>query len=503
MRRNVPGRSATNPRRRDLTALLISAVFLGGGAAAYRRHRAGSHVKVPVTSLKAPEGERQPAGSENLFSTEHSTGPSPTTGQLPEPDPPSTAAPEPVPAQLEGVLLRASRSRRTGRVALNACLGLLLIAGSVVAVLVGLAPRLSRADAMSRHLAPVTPAPFKVLGTTPTSGATDLGLSYDAISVQFSAPLASATADPTLSPAVPGRWIPQGPNALSFRPSGYFMPGSRLVLTVPSGPLGPQSSAGQSLSSAYTATFFVPTPSVLRLQELLAELGYLPLSFDPSPTSWAPQLSGGAQSAASTGTQSDGSGAVSLAALPGSFSWRYPDVPASLAALWQPGVDTALTRGAVMAFEADHDLDFNGGMNGAFWAELLKTAASDEISNAPYDYLEVSTALPETLSVWRDGKVIYRSLANTGISEAPTALGSYPVYARYVSTTMSGFNPDGSHYDDPDVPYVAYFNGGDAVHGFPRYSYGFPQSLGCVELPYSSAPVVFNLDPIGTIVTVS
>ena len=31
---------------------------------------------------------------------------------------------------------------------------------------------------------------------------------------------------------------------------------------------------------------------------------------------------------------------------------------------------------------------------------------------------------------------------------------------------MKGTNPDGSKYDDP-VYYVAYFNGGDAVHHFP------------------------------------
>ena len=68
---------------------------------------------------------------------------------------------------------------------------------------------------------------------------------------------------------------------------------------------------------------------------------------------------------------------------------------------------------------------------------------------------------------------------------------------------MSGTNPDGSHYSDPGVPYVAYFNGGDAVHGFVRGSYGWPQSLGCVELPYGAAAVVYKYDPIGTLVTVS
>jgi lipoprotein-anchoring transpeptidase ErfK/SrfK len=110
---------------------------------------------------------------------------------------------------------------------------------------------------------------------------------------------------------------------------------------------------------------------------------------------------------------------------------------------------------------------------------------------------------PRLSERWRDGTVIYRTPVNTGIPVAPTAPGTYPVYARYLSTTMSGYNPDGSHYEDPGIPDVAYFNGGDAVHGFLRASYGFPQSLGCVELAYSAAAIVFNYDPIGTLVTVS
>jgi lipoprotein-anchoring transpeptidase ErfK/SrfK len=121
----------------------------------------------------------------------------------------------------------------------------------------------------------------------------------------------------------------------------------------------------------------------------------------------------------------------------------------------------------------------------------------------PYDYLEVSEAGSEALSVWRDGRIIYTTPCNTGIAAAPTMPGIYPVYARYLSTTMSGTSPDGTPYHDPGIPYVAYFNGGDAVHGFRRAQYGFPQSLGCVELPYASAAVVFTYDPIGTLVGIS
>ena len=49
---------------------------------------------------------------------------------------------------------------------------------------------------------------------------------------------------------------------------------------------------------------------------------------------------------------------------------------------------------------------------------------------------------------------------------------------------------------------MSYFNGGDALHGYVRASYGFPQSDGCVEMPPANAAVVWPMTPIGTLVTV-
>ncbi len=68
---------------------------------------------------------------------------------------------------------------------------------------------------------------------------------------------------------------------------------------------------------------------------------------------------------------------------------------------------------------------------------------------------------------------------------------------------MRGTNPDGSKYSDPGIPWVSYFNGGDALHGFVRGGYGYPQSDGCVEMPPANAAVVYPLPPIGTLVTVA
>ena len=114
----------------------------------------------------------------------------------------------------------------------------------------------------------------------------------------------------------------------------------------------------------------------------------------------------------------------------------------------------------------------------------------------------VNKALPETATVYRTAPSSTAPRPTPAWPAAPTVDGTFPVFARYTVTTMSGTNPDGSHYVDPGIPWVSYFNGGDALHGFVRGTYGFPQSDGCVEMPPANAAVVFPLTPLGTLVTV-
>ena len=92
---------------------------------------------------------------------------------------------------------------------------------------------------------------------------------------------------------------------------------------------------------------------------------------------------------------------------------------------------------------------------------------------------------------------------NTGIPSRPTDPGTFPVYEHLSVTTMSGTNPDGSTYNDPGIQWVSYFNGGDALHAFTRAQYGFPQSLGCVEMQLDPAGKVWPYTPIGTLVHVA
>jgi len=114
----------------------------------------------------------------------------------------------------------------------------------------------------------------------------------------------------------------------------------------------------------------------------------------------------------------------------------------------------------------------------------------------------VHREVPETMTLWSAGRTVETAPANTGISGAETALGTFPVFEHLPETTMSGTNPDGSHYEDPGIKWVSYFNGGDALHNFDRSSFGTPQSLGCVELPLEAAAEEWPYTTIGTLVTV-
>lgn len=307
------------------------------------------------------------------------------------------------------------------------------------------------------------------------------------ITLTFSKPVAKVLgrAMPPVSPDTPGTWHPLNAHTITFVPEGY---GYGLGATVQVGlPAGVHLIGGTVHGSDPNGTWTVPGGSTLRLQQLLAQLGYLPLDF-----------ASGTPVAGTISAQEN----AAIDPPKGSFSWRYQNTPSQLVGEWQPGASGELTRGAVMAFENTQGMTADGVAGPQVWKALFQAVVKNQQNTFGYTYVNVSEASPETVSVWHDGKVVVSGLANTGIPAAPTATGVFAVFEHLQSTTMSGHNPDGSYYSDPGVPWVSYFNGGDALHGFIRPGYGYPQSLGCVEMPYSEAAQVWPYTPIGTIVNV-
>lgn len=216
------------------------------------------------------------------------------------------------------------------------------------------------------------------------------------------------------------------------------------------------------------------------LQQLLAQASYLPYTFVPT-TSFATPLA---------------------APVAGTFLKRFPNLPPTLYVLWQAGAPNVITKGAVMKLQDETKAQPTGIVTPYVWKALMMKVNAGKSAFSSYNYVDVTTKIPQTLTLYQNGRVKSIIRVNLGISVAPTELSTDPVYLRLETQTMTGLNPDGSRYVDPGIPWISYFNGGEALHGFIRPSYGTPQSLGCVEMTYDNAKKIWPYTPIGTLVTI-
>jgi hypothetical protein len=392
--------------------------------------------------------------------------------------------------------------RFRGRIAILAGVVVVLLAtGSAIALTHASAtPTSSRAAASharaaasrARAVAKATgPPPLTVMSTLPVQHAQQVN-GVAPVQVQFSAPLAAGSPLPTLAPAVPGSWrTAPGTSTIQFMPAQGFPANTYVQVHIPGGASGVRAKDGGQLAASQVAYFHTGSYSAIRLPELLAQLGYLPVTWTPAAGQTAPALGDAA-----------GQLAAAYAPPPGTFTFQ-PGYPAALQSFWSNGSpDGLIVHGAVMAFESDHGLTMDGQVGPAVWNALLAAADHSQLNQHGYSYAIADQHYPERLTVWHDGKVILHTAANTGIPVSPTTVGTSPVYLRYQNQIMRGTNPDGSKYADP-VAWVAYFRAGEAVHYFPRGSYGSLQSLGCVELPWNQAKSVWPYLTYGTLVTVT
>ncbi len=337
------------------------------------------------------------------------------------------------------------------------------------------------------HILPWTTAPYLSVTASPATTIAPTA----ALTVTFSQPVPSPDwSHWVMSPATAGHWKSLSPTTYQFTPSTTFGfgPNATIQLVIPGGSNGVHAQGGSYLAQSTSLEWTTTPGSTLRLQQLLAEEGYLPVSW----------------TAAQPGSRS--SLALELATVDnppvGTFHWKYPNLPSALKALWTPGQWSVVTQGALMQFQRVNGLPVNGEISPSVWLALLHDRIHGKMSPDGYTYISVTENQPETLELWVNGQLSLTTLTNTGIPQTPTALGTYPIYERLLFQVMQGFNPNGVPYADP-VHWINYFSGGDAVHGFYRAAYGFPQSLGCVEMPLNVASTVYHAVHYGTLVTVN
>ena len=107
---------------------------------------------------------------------------------------------------------------------------------------------------------------------------------------------------------------------------------------------------------------------------------------------------------------------------------------------------------------------------------------------------------------YQQTELVKTFLVSAGAPGTPTVVGTFAIYSKYTKQTMSGANADGSHYVQPNVPWVNYFYRDYAIHGNywrPNSYFGnINSSHGCVGVTPSDGAWVYNWAPVGTPVVV-
>jgi lipoprotein-anchoring transpeptidase ErfK/SrfK len=108
----------------------------------------------------------------------------------------------------------------------------------------------------------------------------------------------------------------------------------------------------------------------------------------------------------------------------------------------------------------------------------------------------------QRLTAWIGDEVAGTWLISSGTAKTPTQIGEGRIYAKRTSQTMTG-TIAGEYYYVPNVKWVSYFNGGEAIHGtYWHNNFGHPMSHGCINMTEAAAKFIYDFAPIGTKVIV-
>ncbi|TMF01444.1 MAG: hypothetical protein E6I52_11380 [Chloroflexi bacterium] len=132
----------------------------------------------------------------------------------------------------------------------------------------------------------------------------------------------------------------------------------------------------------------------------------------------------------------------------------------------------------------------------------LEDDVSATFRTTDFKKIEVSLGR-QTMTLFENGSPIRTIYVATGVSAAPTPTGTFSVYMKAPQMRFRGVNPDGSHYDIPDVHWVMPFWGDYTIHGaYWRPRFGVPGSDGCVSMTDADAKLVYDWADVGTPVVI-
>ncbi len=98
----------------------------------------------------------------------------------------------------------------------------------------------------------------------------------------------------------------------------------------------------------------------------------------------------------------------------------------------------------------------------------------------------------QTVAAYEGNRLVYATLASTGLPGFETNEGVFTVYARHEEWDMWGGEVGDDYYYLQDVPHTMFFDRDIALHGaYWHDNFGEVRSHGCVNLPPRSAEWIF------------
>ncbi len=108
----------------------------------------------------------------------------------------------------------------------------------------------------------------------------------------------------------------------------------------------------------------------------------------------------------------------------------------------------------------------------------------------------------QTVTAYEGSTPVKSVVVSTGVARTPTVLGTFKIYRKIPSQTMSGGSQTaGDYYYLPNVTDVMYFYRDYAIHGtYWHNNFGRPMSHGCVNMTLADAKWFYQWASVGTLV---
>lgn len=143
--------------------------------------------------------------------------------------------------------------------------------------------------------------------------------------------------------------------------------------------------------------------------------------------------------------------------------------------------------------------DFAEKLGGGDSAFALPVTSTPFESTNLFRRVEVDLSEQRTY-LYENEKLVKSWAISSGKAGTPTDKGRFRVYAQLRSQNMGREDTTVKpFYYTPNVPYVTYYNGDEALHGTYWHSnFGTPMSHGCVNMPIDAAKFVWEWTTKGT-----